>query len=123
MWFWLLNLRNKLGNSMPDLIMLAIDSTHAKGIIALARTPTAIEYLRRLYAALGNSRLHMTYIKSELNPADACTRDIPFDEKKWSDTVSMLLCLLPAATRKFTKFGRSIESSSHEKSAPARRER
>ncbi len=67
----------------------------------------------------------MTYIKSELNPADACTRDIPFDEEKWSDTVSMLLCLLPAATRKFTKFGRAIESSSvsNEKSAPARRER
>lgn len=117
------DLRRLYGVNMPDLILLGIDSTHVKGMIShnLARTDTACALLDQLYSALGSSRLYLLYVKSELNPADACTRDdVDWEESLWSDLKSRMRTLLPVATERFEKFGKVVEAAPNQ---TARRDR
>lgn len=118
------HMRGNLGDNMPDLVMLAIDSTHVKGIISnsLARTPTACAYLDRLYKALGTSRLYLTYVKSELNPADSLTRDLPWIPSLWNDVKTNLSNLLDIATQRFFKLGKSVEAAKNHTTAPRQRD-
>ena len=118
------DMRLKLGLDMPDVIMLGIDSTHAKGMIThcLARTPEACALLDRLFIALGSSRLFLVFVESELNPSDALTRDdVEWDESLWINLKSRLTKLIPLATERFVKFGKSVEAGPNE--APSRRDR
>lgn len=108
------NLRNRFGNSMPDLIILGIDSTHAKGMITknLARTSAACDLLDKLYEMLGGSRLYLLYVPSADNPADALTRnDVKWSEEKWCNLKTRMRKLLPVAAERFNKFERLVEAA------------
>jgi hypothetical protein len=103
----------------PDLIVLGIDSTHAKGMIvnSVARSPEALSLLQRLDELLGTSRLHLVQVPSLENPADALTRD----DKKWCDELWSNLANRLAAEVPFAIFNMENMGYQKTKQAPQRR--
>jgi len=105
------HLQQRKDVAFPDLILLAIDSTHAKGMITngIARSDTGTALLKEIYEILGTSRLHLSFVASELNPADALTReDKSWNFKLWYDLVVRLDGLAQVATFEMKKFGQHI---------------
>jgi hypothetical protein len=100
-----------LGKPFPHLILLGIDSSHAKGMIvnSLARSPESIDLLRQLDNLLGSSRLFMVQVPSKLNPADSLTRpELDWNQKLWTDLVTRLLGLTDFATFNMEKYGKKL---------------
>jgi hypothetical protein len=105
----------------PDLIMLGIDSMHAKGIITngVARTDIAVALLNDIYATLGASRLYLTYVPSLENPADALSRpDLVWEDSQWDTLASRLHSLVPLATIQLRSRGTNV---AQERQVPQRR--
>jgi hypothetical protein len=105
------HMREHLGESFPDLIMLGIDSTHAKGIIAngIARTDEAVDILKSIHDTLGASRLYLSHVPSALNPADALTRvDVDWSDEKWYTLVDRLVHVSPMAVVSMKSYGSQI---------------
>jgi len=104
--------------NMPGLLMLAIDSTHAKGMIYrnLAKTEAACALLDRLYEALGDTQLYLHYIPSKQNPADALSRlDLDWNDELWNNMSERFCRLLPVVADRFKVQGRHVDSGSNEK--------
>ena len=99
---------------LPDLVMVGIDSTHAKGMIAngIARTDEAIAILKEIHETLGSTRIYLTHVPSALNPSDCLTRreDKVWEPEQWSDLVAKLMKLVPLATVELTAVGARILS-------------
>ena len=95
----------------PQLIMLAIDSTHAKGMImsGIAKSNEANELLDQLYDVLGDSRLHMTHVPSLKNPADALSRqELEWQQQLWDELSEEQEMLVPLVTAKMREQGSRI---------------
>lgn len=84
---WALKEIRAVRGALPDVVMLAIDSNHVRGMIkkGFARTEEGRSLLRDLDAVLGDSRLYMLYVESKKNPADAPSRQLPLVFKLWSE--------------------------------------
>jgi hypothetical protein len=103
------DMKSRLG-SLPDVIILAIDSMHAKSMIVrgAARSDAGRSLLRELYAELGSCRLSLSYIPSKDNPADELSRDKPLDSTKWRLCLEKLVKIAPLALANFHRRGFQI---------------
>lgn len=105
------HMRQNLGRDFPDLIILGIDSTHAKGMITngVARTDEAIRLLNQIHSELGSSRLFLMFVPSAENPADPLSReDHLFSDAKWAEWIRKAQQLQHIATLRFKAKGSKI---------------
>lgn len=113
----------------PDIVLLGIDSSHAKGMItnSVARSPEALKLLQELDELLGTSRLFMVQVPSEANPSDCLTRpNLQWNQKLWSDLVARLQGVFEYAKFDMTKYGKKKSQQAHHQlpqTCPARQER
>lgn len=103
------------GKENIGLIILAIDSMAARGMIArgFSRNEEAIVLLKELDQLLAHRKIYMMYVRSAANPADEPSRDLEVSEEKWQ-------ALLPELT---TMHEEAHEYFSNGKRAGIRRER
>jgi len=110
---------------MPDFVILAIDSMHAKGLISkgMANTTEAINLLREIDDHLGLSRLFMYYIPSADNPADALSRPgEEWNEPFWVNCLQQSVKYLDVARGVFLSGGKQRYSERRKREVEEERE-
>ena len=88
----------------PELILLAIDSMGAKGMLerGYSRNAKARQLLREIFALPGGRRIFAMYIDTKLNPTDQLSRNeivngLEYPPEKWDKTLQSLLAFESAA--------------------------
>ena len=80
------------GKERIGMVVLAIDSMAAKGMIArgFSTNPRAVELLKRLECLLEQRKIYMMYVESSKNPADEPSRSEELDLEKWNTLLGSL---------------------------------
>lgn len=97
-------IKKQRNGNLPDVIMLAIDSMAAKGMLGrgFSKIQAAREILKRIDSIKGNSKLFLIWVASEDNPSDAPSRNKdPFSEENMElfDKIEEKLINLRTAAR------------------------
>lgn len=91
----------------PNVIMLAIDSIHARSMIdrGVAHSAVGREMLKEMYQLLDGRRLFMVYVESKMNPSDNPSRGHEVHKKCWKETVTRLEKLKQSAVVRLAEKG------------------
>ena len=100
-------------SGQPDLIMLAIDSMGAKGMIERGYSKNAIArgILRNIRDLLKKRKIFLMYINTKLNPSDKPSRFMEFVIEEWRNAVSMLRAEEVTAISGLTRAGECITAT------------
>lgn len=111
----------------PDIFMIGIDSMAAKGMISrgFSKVKEARTLLKALSEATGGRKIFLHWVKSELNPADAPSRDqdarAEANMKLWKELQAVLEEQLPMAKTLWVKEGKNtttIKSNKQQRNNP-----
>jgi hypothetical protein len=96
--------------SAADLIMLAIDSMGAKGMIerGYSKNADARKILRDIRERLKRRSLFLMYISSKQNPSDDPSRFLAFLQEKWNEAIIKLRQLEGIAIHNLTHAGSQV---------------